>query len=143
MSKADITDTNFSKANLHGIIAPRATFSYASMQDCILIKANLFESSLDGANLSGAKLQEANLSRSYIENTIFGNAVFGATILGDMDFSCATLAETRVVGRNLVGSVTIDKTGKGIRKILAKIKECNSECLIDSNPASGIYNVLK
>lgn len=97
MSEADLTGSDLSDGDLHGVIAFKAVLSGvdlsganlsgadlrgAVMSDADLSVADLSGANLHGADLSGARLENANLSESnLVEVDLTGTYLAGAQLI--------------------------------------------------------------
>jgi uncharacterized protein YjbI with pentapeptide repeats len=97
---------DFSEADLRGVVAQSAYFTFATFEGATLDSATLDHSmfgraSLKQALLRGASLQEANLMRAVVDDADFSGAVFDAAKLDLVRLAGAKFAGASFYGASL------------------------------------------
>jgi hypothetical protein len=121
LTRAKLTEANFSRASLIGTYLTKADLSHANLNGANLIKANLI-----GANLTAVELSNACLAEAYLNETNLS----GANLSG-VNLEGASLYRANLSGANLRGAYYNEKTyfdanfdpvsaGMQIRKIASK-----------------------
>jgi len=110
---ADLRNTLFEYAKLDkcfldGVVASKASFRGASLEQANIRNAYLDYTNFNEANLNNAKLSGSNFSHAEFNKTILNRSVMDGSILKFTTFNHAELKNAQIQGADLEGSNIID-----------------------------------
>jgi uncharacterized protein YjbI with pentapeptide repeats len=102
----DLSDTNLSDTNLHGINffttnLAGADLTRATLEGAMLVGADLTRATLEGSILAGADLMMAHLSEANLSGVNFNKAYLGATTLCGANLAGAWLPDANLANADL------------------------------------------
>ena len=101
---AELTEVDFSRADLSDTVLRFAKLSEANLSATNLREANLREAELSGASLLKADLVDADLAGADLRGAKFNEAVLCWANLSEADLSSANLSRANLIGVNLRGA---------------------------------------
>ena len=101
---ANLSNTNFTKANLYGAKLQHSDLTGVNMSEAILTGSQLSSSRFDNANLHKSDMAYANLSASKLTNVVMTEANLEQADLSQADLSNAKLQNANFAGSQLAGA---------------------------------------